>query len=238
MLELETQSLLNKARSGDSAARELLIASQRDFVRRVACHCAGRALSWENDDELSVALAAFDEAIGDYDPDRNATFSGYVAAVIRHRLIDYWRREQRQRAQSLDAMHEQTGYEPIASGGLGAGDSLDPLNERAMEISDLQLMLDQFGLSFDDLVGAAPNHADTRANLRRAAETLVRTPDLLAKFLDRRQLPLVELGAATGLSRKVLERGRRYIVALAVIFGADDLEHIKSHLGYRPRREG
>lgn len=238
VLDLEAQSLLNKARSGDSAARELFIAARRDFVRRIACHCAGRALVWENDDELSVALAAFHEAIDTFDPARNATFDGFVAAVIRHRLIDYWRKEKRQRAESLDVLHEESGWEPAAPGALGAGDSLDPLNERAMEIADLQLMLAEYHVSFDDLVRASPRHADTRASLRRAAEALAHDPRLLSEFAVRRQVPLQELAVATGLSRKVLERGRRYIVALTVVFAADDLEHIKSHLGYRPHKEG
>ena len=238
MPELATESLLNKARSGDRAARELFIAARRDFVRRVACHCLGRSLAWENDDELSIALAAFDEAISTFDPDRNATFDGYAAAVIRHRLIDHWRREKRHRAQSLEAMREESGCEPVAPGALGAGDSLDPLNERAREIADFQLMLAEYGLSFDELARASPRHADTRASLRRAAETLARSPALLARFATKKQIPLQELAEATGLSRKVLERGRRYIVALTVIFAADDLEHIKTHLGYRPGKEG
>lgn len=237
MPQTETQSLLELARSGDATAREDLIASRRDFVRRIACHCAGRALAWENDDELSIALAAFAEALDSYDADRGASFDGFAGAVIRNRLIDYWRRERRSRGESLDDLRERAGFEPAAPGVLGAGHDVDPINERAIEIAELQKRLLTYGLSFDDLVRASPKHADTRASLMRAAEALTGAPELLARFRERKQLPLQELSELTRLSRKVLERGRRYIVALAVVFMADDLEHIRSHLGFGRERE-
>ena len=46
------------------------------------------------DDELSIAMMAFHEAIGGYSRTRGS-FLKYAAMLIRSRLVDYSRREQR-----------------------------------------------------------------------------------------------------------------------------------------------
>jgi DNA-directed RNA polymerase specialized sigma subunit len=55
------QELLS-ARNGDRGAREKLIQEHRDFIAGTSSKICRRYLVWDNDDELSIALLAFNEA--------------------------------------------------------------------------------------------------------------------------------------------------------------------------------
>src|SRR5690606_2812765 len=59
-----------------------------------------RYIDPSHDDEYSIALAAFNEAIDGYQEGAGKSFLGFAETVIRRRLIDHVRREQRH-AQSL-----------------------------------------------------------------------------------------------------------------------------------------
>lgn len=50
--------------------REKFIEENRDFVYKIASSICKRRLSWQNDDELSIALIAFNKAIETYDKKR------------------------------------------------------------------------------------------------------------------------------------------------------------------------
>ena len=63
----------------------------------------------DQDDEFSIAMMAFHEAIMGYSKSRGA-FLHYTSMLIHNRLIDYQRKESRHRGQvSLDATSGQEG---------------------------------------------------------------------------------------------------------------------------------
>ena len=77
----------------DEAILETLITGHRSFILRCAAKAAGRYLT-DSDDEWSVALMAFHEAVGAYAPDKGR-FEAFASTVIRRRVIDYLRSQQR-----------------------------------------------------------------------------------------------------------------------------------------------
>jgi RNA polymerase sigma factor len=107
------------------------------------------------------------------------------------------------------------------------------VSERREEIERFQKTLMEYGLSLRDLVNASPKHKDARMNLLKVARTLAGDSDLLALLVEKKRLPLNELSLATGVSRKTLERGRRYILAASLIMGfPDEFPYLYSHLAY------
>ncbi len=72
-----------------------LIRAYVPFIRAEAAKFMGRQCT-ERDDEYSIAMMAFYEAIMGYEKGRG-TFLGYASLLIRSRLIDYSRRETRHR---------------------------------------------------------------------------------------------------------------------------------------------
>lgn len=236
MDEAQLQSLLNLARSGDEAAREQLIRTYRSYIVEVAAGYCGRQLEWENDDELSISLLAFDEAIGTYKPSSGKEFRSYARMVIKNRLIDYFRKEARHRYLPLEGPAEDSGevrqWEVEAAWRQFQEDQL--AQERADEMARFEKVLKDFGLSLRGLERACPNHRDTRETLVGIARFLAGRQDLAAYVNRYRQLPLKELSRATGVSRKVLKHGRRYILAIFLLISRNDLPHLRSLFALSP----
>ena len=92
---------VNLAKESVQAA-DRLIGDYLPFIRSETAKFLKRPPR-EEDDELSIAMIAFHEAIGGYQP-RRGSFLKYAALLIRSRLIDYERKERRHRGHlSLDA---------------------------------------------------------------------------------------------------------------------------------------
>ena len=84
-------------------AADDLIRAYLPFIKAETAKFLKRPPIEGQDDELSIAMMAFHEAIGGYSRTRGS-FLKYAAMLIRSRLVDYSRREQRHsRVISLDA---------------------------------------------------------------------------------------------------------------------------------------
>ena len=90
MTELEQQVLAAKT---DERAFNELVESNQAWMLRVASEVTHRYVT-DSDDEWSIALMAFSEAVQSYEEDKGS-FRGLAAMVIRRRVVDYLRVEGR-----------------------------------------------------------------------------------------------------------------------------------------------
>lgn len=231
----DLSSLLAQAQAGDAEARGKILDTLRPFVHAVACACCRRTLYWGNDDELSVALLALDEAIASYREEAGRKFQNHARQVIAYRLIDYFRREGRHQHLSLEAMTQAAEEEVAPALEVKAAWEAYRIQEesaqRLAEIAEYNRLLGEYGLSLADLKNHCPKHTDTRQHLMRIARALCEQPHLVQHLRRTRQLPLRELQLVSGASRKVLETGRRYILALAVLILSNHLEFLRAFAG-------
>ncbi|MZP31281.1 hypothetical protein GTO91_16360 [Heliobacterium undosum] len=231
--------LLEQVRLGDRLARERLIGDYRERALAMASKICARPLDRNNDDECSIALIALNEAIDSYLPEKGAAFSTHVYRVIRARLIDHFRREAKNQWLYLEGAgdgNSYRAYEQVTS--LEAFRHQREAEEREMAMGLFVDTLADFKITIDDLVQSSPKHRDTRSKLYRAAQCLVHDEDLRRRFFTTRQLPLKELTAVSGLSRKVLETGRKYIVALAIVLADKEFHFVRSFLSVDEEKEG
>lgn len=200
----------------DRHLRDSFLESHREFVRRYASFVSHRPLNWENDDELSVGLIALNDAIDSYDPRSGLGFLSYAKVLIRRRLIDHFRKS--------SALGVEEPLEENVR--VAAGSALDEEErlERAYEMSRLEQRMAEFGISLDDLVRSSPAHAPTRESLKEVALAVRARTDLAERLQATGQLPLKEIQAMTGCSRKVLETWRKYLISLIVILTDGELE--------------
>lgn len=226
--------LVKRAQAGDELAREQLINSYRSYIKEVASGYCSRKLEWENDDELSIALLAFNKAIDDYRIDSDKNFKNYTRMVIRSRLIDYFRKEARHSHISLDAgfddreKEQQTRLE--AETAWNQYNEQEAIRERAEELQEYQKLLAHYGLSFRDLERSSPKHKKTRDRLVKIAEHIASRRKLLEYIRQKKKLPVKELILSTGVSKKVLKRGRKYIIAVTLIIADHRFSYLRSLL--------
>ena len=175
----------------DSQAADELIRAYLPFIKAETARFLHRPPVEGHDDELSIAMIAFHEAIQGYSRLRGA-FLRYAAVLIRNRLIDYRRREQRHwQVISLDAAEG----EEAATLGERLADEKDQhqeLSEREAtraEIAELSRQMQEFGVTLGDVADNCPRQERTLEACRRALRRAVETPGVLEEFLRTRRLP-------------------------------------------------
>jgi RNA polymerase sigma factor len=232
--------LVSAAQAGDGAARERLIAEFRGLVLRVGARVCGRYLRMGRDDEISVGLLALNEAIDRYRAEVGASFAAFAEMVVRRRLIDQFRRESARREvpqSSLEREDEEGGRWEAAE--WHEAQEIDrarrEAEDRRAEIGEFLALLRPYGVTLRDLVAQSPQHADARARAVAVARRIVANPEWTEHLRKRRSLPLRELEAVPdlGVSRKTLERQRKFIIAVAVIL----MEGLHALRGYLPEAE-
>ena len=215
----------------DVQAADRLISTYIPFIKTETAKFLKRPPIEGHDDELSIAMIAFHEAINGYSRTRGA-FLKYAALLIRSRLIDYSRMEQRHsRVVSLDA---PTGEDDKTLGETLA-DKREPHEEMAArdatrsEIEELTRQMQEFGVSLSDVADNCPRQQRTLDACRKALQYAGATPELLNDLLRTKKLPIGPLAAGSGVERKTLERHRKYMVALLLIY-TNGYEIIRGHL--------
>jgi RNA polymerase sigma factor len=227
-----------RARS-DRKEFEALLAEYRPFVLSAAGKTCGRFVDF-HDDEASVGLIAFEEAVRRFDPE-TGRFLPFAERVIRSRIIDHLRVERRsagtvpldEPAEDEDGSEAPNDRLRYRNSGLWVGPmprSEDPVR---LEVLALARILEPYGISFRDLVRCSPKAGKTREACGRAARAIASDPALLGAMRKTRTLPLARLDSSEGVPRKTAERHRKYIVCLAEILSGEF-----SHLAGYVRSEG
>ena len=215
----------------DSYAADRLIARCLPFIRAETAKFLTRPPT-DSDDELSIAMIAFHEAVCGYEKSRGAFFP-HAATAIRSRLIDYARRERRHRGSvSLDAPGgEDDGGTLLDTLADPSDHSADLITREATasEIQELAGQMQGFGVSLADVADNCPRQKRTLEACRAAMNYAKSRPDLLEQVVRTGKLPLSELAQGSGVERKTLERHRKYLLALLLIC-TNGYEIIRGHL--------
>ena len=184
------------------------------------------------------------EAINSYD-DTKGAFSSFSQLVIKRRLLDQLRK------------NKHLEYELSVEPGAFEGDvnedeqtsisyelksksaEISYINESACdrqstikdEIEEIGKELSKYGFSFLDLVKCSPSAGKTKKACAVAIKTIIDSKDLLAKMKHTKSLPMKELVEKTCISRKLLDRYRRYIITAVLILDGD-YPLLSEYIGY------
>ncbi len=228
--EFSTEALSVKS---DPDKLNAFIAKNTKFIKQCAYKAVNKFIT-ESDDEYSVALNAFHEAIRSYDNSKGA-FSSFAQTVIKRRLCDYLQTQYRHRP--------EISVEPYIMEGEIDEDIESPLafelREKSAELSQegnysisssatlkdeieaLGQLLHPYGFSFMDLASCSPHSAKTKLACKRAVNALMNSVELINKMNKSKSLPMKELTEICGISRKILDRHRRYIIAATLILSGE-----------------
>lgn len=210
---------------GDLRLRNEILTNYQPYIAKITSRFCKRYIDPTHDDEFSVAITAFNEALNKFSPDLGRSFLGFAETVIRRRLIDYVRKEQRFTKQIPLSSFEIEDAEDAVVNPVEIHQAIEQyeksktIEDRRLEIMELNNRLADLGISFTDLVGASPKHADSRKMLFEIGKTLADDGELMNIVIQKNRLPIKELldKASVQVSRKTLERNRKYLIVLAII---------------------
>ena len=224
------QSRVERARN-DKSASDALIADYLQYIKSEASKASGRMVT-EHDEEFSIALIGFYDAIKTYEETRGA-FLKYASVIIRNRLIDEHRREKRYAVPiSLDEAVSDDGEITIGDNLQDGKDEYSDIDFREAtrkEIVELTMQLKGFGLTLNDIADNCPKQDRTLESCHKAVIYAIANPDLINAMKLTRKLPLATLVEGSGAERKTLERHRKYLVALLLVY-SNGYEIIREHL--------
>ncbi len=225
----------------DSYAADQLVCSYLPFIKAETAKFIKRVPEEGQDDELSVAMFAFHEAVLGYRRSRGS-FMAYAARAIKNRLINYAKSERRHSGHiSLDA-----------EAGRGDDDRtlLDKLSGEKNEVEEFaaktaaqgEIMhfageLGSFDLSLTDIADNCPKQERTLAACYRALEYAKTRPELFDILQKTKKLPISQLAEGAKVERKTLERHRKYMVAIMLAY-TNGFEIIRGHLSQIVPAEG
>ena len=214
----------------DSEAADAFVRQYMGFIRSETVKFIHTAPENGHEDELSIAMLAFYEAILGYQKTKGP-FLAYAARSIRNRLIDHYRREKR-RGNTISLYTPDTEDRELAD---TLADEKDQLQAHVLrqasreEIREFGEKLAAFGLSFSDVTDNCPRQQRTFLACRRALDYARANPALLRQLEQTGRLAINELAAGSQTEKKTLERHRKYLVAILLAF-TNGYEIIRGHL--------
>ena len=183
-----------------------------------------------SEDEFSIAMMAFHEAILSYSSQRGA-FLKYAAMLMQNRMIDYYRKEQRHR--NILSLHAHEDEEDPLLETLADEVIHDEVvvmrDATRAEIEELSLQMSEFGVTLSDVTDHCPKQQRTLEACQKALWVVRENKTLMEDFLRTKRLPIGPMAEGSGTERKTLERHRKYLVALLLVY-TNGYEIIRGHL--------
>ncbi|WP_258535590.1 RNA polymerase sigma factor SigI [Bacillus sp. 03113] len=200
-----------------------LINEYQPFVAKTVSSVCKRYI-YESDDEFSIGLIAFHEAIKKYDHQKGCSLLSFAEVIIKRKVIDYIRYQSKSRNVSLAINDQEDDASPVSiEDSLSVEEYLKILEieERREEIKKFSQLLLHFDLSFQALVEHTPKHKDARKSAMSIAKIIADDLDLQTYLFETKKLPIKKLEKKVKVSRKTIERNRKYIVAISLILSGD-----------------
>ncbi len=219
------------AKDNEAEFHRLAIDNQR-FIKRCAfrvCHHFVR----ESDDEWSIALIAFYEAVRSFD-ETKGSFKSFASIVIKRRLMDYFDTRTRHASElsadpytfdgQLDS-EDATAFEMEVAAKSASmesvGGTLPGTTALEDEVEAITGVIAAYGFDLYDVGGCSPKASRTKKACAIIIDAVVSSEELLGMMRRKRNLPYARLIGLEGVTKKVLERHRKYLIAAIEIRSGD-----------------
>ncbi|WP_231495875.1 RNA polymerase sigma-I factor [Paucisalibacillus sp. EB02] len=222
--DIPLDELIMNAQKGDETAQNFLLKNYQPFIAKCVSEVCKRYIDPERDDEFSIGLSAFNEAIRLFSKDRGSSFLTFANLVIKRKVIDYIRSQNKYpTAISLDESYDVEKMENPTE--IEAVKDIYQQEQEAwyrrQEILEFKDKLATYKLTLFELSEVAPKHRDARDSAVKIARVLREDPKLRDFVEQKKKLPMKELAKKVNVSKKTLERNRKFILAIFIVLGED-----------------
>lgn len=226
------------AAAGSETAREDFIRQQESLILKTASRASYRYIT-KSDDEWSVALSAFSDAIDRYDLSRG-DFLPFAQMLMKRALIDYHRSESSHLTEistspfvleGLDDAEDESDLDRSVY--LAVADQSSAIADRSLqdEIIAANEMLLRYGFRFFDLTECSPQQDKTKQECAKAVRYVLSQPDLLHELEKSKKIPVRAIANGSGISKKTLDRYRKYII-MAILILNEDFPQLSEYLKF------
>ncbi len=205
----------------DNNITEKLIEQFKPFIASIIQKKIGKYLEYGVDDELSIGLIAFNEAIKNYDINKGK-FLSFARLVIINRLIDYYRKQAKIKTVSINGKSDNQDnnnsgvIELLDKKAIDQFSYNSEIEDRKFEIMEYTKILKEWKINFSDLVNICPKQQSLREDYKKIAKVIANDSFLFNELVRTKRLPIKYLEKLFPIHRKKIERGRIYIIALAI----------------------
>jgi len=215
----------------DSAAADELIRQYLPFIKKETAKFNKNDNSLYEDD-LSIAMFAFYEAINSYNKSKGA-FLNFASVVIKSRLIDFKRKEAKHSAViSLDAQANEEDTRDLNQRTEATENNIElhiDSTGTKKELAEFSALLAEYGIELTAVADNCPKQTRTLDSCHRVLNYAKKNPYLLELLTTTKKLPITQLSSGSGVEKKLLERHRKYLVAILLAY-TNGFEIIRGHL--------
>lgn len=189
-----------------------LISENIPFIIKTLSEATGRYIYIENDDNFSIGLMAFQEALERYDKAKGE-FYPFAKLVIKSRIQNYLKKESK-----VDSL---LSLEYIEESGFEIEDNNENNRETSLLREEIELLkgeINNFGFTLYDLVDEAPKHKDTRKNTINISQRVSKDPLLTTFMFEKKRLPIKQISVKFIVTEKILKRSKKFIISVVIIF--------------------
>lgn len=195
-----------------SADKNKMIQDHIPFIIKTVSDVTGRYVTLEND-EMSIALLAFNEAIDKYDETKGA-FLSFAKLVIRSRLLTYLQAEQ--------TPHHTISLEVLKEAGVEIQSSwIEPMTKDTRglkeDLSELKDQVTKFGFDFETLASEGPKHRDTRMKAIQLSKQISKNQMIILKLYEKLRLPIRLVCTQYQVTEKFVKGSKRFIITVVII---------------------
>lgn len=203
----------------DLDAADALIEKYLPFIKKEVYKFTDNYVD-DNSDELSIAMIAFHEAIRAYDKEKGS-FIKFSSLLIRNRLIDFTRTEQKHNLDiSLDTPlndDENQTLEDVIASDYDLNETVIRKSSTIDEITEFSKKLSEFKIDLKDVADECPRQIRTIEACRKILFYAIEHREILDKMLNKHYLPMLKIAKECNVSIKMIERHRKYIIAILLI---------------------
>lgn len=196
-------------------ANEEFIEKHIPFIISCISKFTGRYVSIENDDEYSIGMIAFVEAIEKYREEKG-DFYAFSRLVIESRLKNFFEKENKNSKNKSIEDYKERGIDVLET--LEKYDDEDTNREFTIkEINKLKEEIEEFGFGFEELVNEAPKHKDTRNKAIDISEKSSKEKDITDFMFMKKRLPIKKMSDKFEVSEKVIRKSKLFIITVIII---------------------
>ncbi len=206
--------------AGSKQELNSFIERYKPFIAACTRKVTGRYVRYGVDDELSIALCAFEKAINSYSEDKG-NFLSFAGVLIRNSVIDYLRKEKKlDRLVYIEDFNSNEDMDRNVIDNIISTDEFVRKEEelcRKQEIAALKDELSTINITFMDMEKASSKSKKTKRICNSIILAIMENDNLLREVHKQKQLPMNILEKTTCIKRKGFERHRKYIMGVIIV---------------------